>query len=163
MEPRIKILKEKKLVGMFVSMSLAENKTFKLFSTFMPRRKEILNSINNDVLDLIVYPKDYYLNFNPSNYFIKWALAEVSDIENVPNEMEAFILEGGKYAVFTQKGIYTDNNIFQYIFTKWLPNSDFIVDDRPHFDVLGEKYQQKVPGAEQEIWIPIKLKNKVSD
>ncbi len=76
MEPRIKILNERKLVGMFASMSLAENKTFKLFSAFMPRRKEILDSINNDV--------------------------------------------------------------------------------------LGEKYQRKNPGAEQEIWIPIKLKNKVS-
>ena len=160
MEPRFKIINEKKLIGMFVSMSLAENKTFKLFSAFMPRRKEILDSINNDVLDLKVYPKDYYLNFNPSNYFTKWALVEVSAFDNVPNEMKAFTLEGGKYEIFIQKGINTDYSIFQHIFTKWLPNSDYILDDRPYFDVLGERYQQKDPSAEQELWMPIKLKNK---
>ena len=54
MQPRIEIIEEKKLMGMFDSMSLVENKTFQLFSTFMPRRKKITDAINTDVFDLKV-------------------------------------------------------------------------------------------------------------
>jgi AraC family transcriptional regulator len=29
------------------------------------------------------------------------------------------------------------------------------LDDRPHFEVLGEKYKNNDPTSEKEIWIPI--------
>lgn len=157
-EPRIEIIEEKIFIGMYEKMSLLENKTFKLFSTFMPRRKEILNAKSTDVIDLKVYPKEYFLNFNPSNYFTKWALIEVANFENTPKSMQSFTLSEGEYAVFKHQGLSTDNSIFEYIYGVWLPNSDYILDDRPHFDVLGEKYDRKDPNSEQEIWIPINLK-----
>jgi len=81
---------------------------------------------------------------------------EVSNFENVPGGMETFTLEGGKYAVFKYKGLSTDNSIFQYIFTKWLPNSDFMLDDRPHFEIMGAKTKLNDPNSEEEIWIPVK-------
>lgn len=40
----------------------------------------------------------------------------------------------------------------------WLPASDYNLDNRPHFEVLGEKYKNNDPTSEEEIWIPIKLK-----
>lgn len=156
MQPRIDHIQEKTLVGMFETMSLIENKTYKLFGKFMPRKKEIAAVANKDVLDIRVYPKDYYLNFNPSNYFTKWALVEVTESENIPNDMEVFNLVSGDYAVFSQKGLGVDNKLYEFIFTEWLPNSDYTLDDRPHFDVLDEKYQHRNPDAIQEIWIPIK-------
>lgn len=156
MQPRIKIIEEKKLIGMSESMSLTDNKTFQLFSTFMPRKKEVSNALNADVLDLRVYPKGYFSSFNPSSYFTKWALVEVPDFENVPSGMGPYTLAGGKYAVFTHKGLSTDNSTFQYIFTKWLPNSDFMLDDRPHFEILGPKTKLNDPNSEEEVWIPIK-------
>lgn len=158
MIPRIKTISEKKLIGIKLTMSLADNKTFELFSSFMPRKKEIDNALKPDVFDLIVYPANYFSVFNPSVSFTKWALIEVFSFENVPNEMETFVLESGLYAVFDYRGLSTDKSIFSYIFKTWLPNSNYIIDNRPHFAVLGEKYKNNDPNSEEEIWIPIRLK-----
>jgi AraC family transcriptional regulator len=156
--PRIKTISKKKFIGKSVIMSLADNKTFELFSSFMPRRKEIDNVLKSDVFDLIVYPINYFSVFNPSTSFTKWALIEVSSFENIPNEMETFVLSSGQYAVFDYKGLSTDKSIFEYIFRTWLPNSNYLIDNRPHFEVLGEKYKNNDPNSEEEIWVPIRLK-----
>jgi len=159
MEPRIETIEEKSFIGMSIEMSLADNKTFQLFSKFMPRKKEISNLKNHDVYDLIIYPKNYFATFNPTTYFKKHALVEVLDLENIPEEMESFILPKGKYAVFTFKGYVPNQANFEYIFTQWLPNSEYNLDDRPHFDILSEKIQQKSNDAFQEVWIPVKTKS----
>jgi AraC family transcriptional regulator len=39
-----------------------------------------------------------------------------------------------------------------------LPNLGYTLDDRAHFEVLGEKYKNNDPLSEEEIWIPIKKK-----
>lgn len=158
MKPRIELIEEKYFIGMSIEMSLVDNKTFQLFSTFMPRKKEILNLKNHDVYDLIIYPKDYFLTFNPNSHFKKHALVEVLNLENIPEGMEFFTLSKGKYAVFTFKGYVPNQANFEYIFSTWLPNSAFNLDDKPHFDILSEKIQQKSPDAYQEIWIPVSAK-----
>jgi AraC family transcriptional regulator len=52
----------------------------------------------------------------------------------------------------------TASKTFEYIFETWLPNSDYLVDNRLHFELLGEKYKNKDLDSEEEIWIPIQLK-----
>jgi len=156
MQPRIKNLKEKKLIGKRLRMSLTTNLTGLLWGGFMPRRNEIKNNLTTEVISMQVYDSLYYEDFNPSNEFEKWATVEVTDFDVVPKEMESFTLVGGLYAVFDYKGSSTDNSIFQYIFTAWLPSSEYQLDDRPHFEVLGEKYQNNDPNSEEEIWIPIR-------
>ena len=47
----------------------------------------------------------------------------------------------------------------QHIFTRWLPESNYRLDNRPHFEVLGERYKNNDPNSEEEVWIPIKQKN----
>ena len=159
MKPRIETLNEKKLVGKRLTMSLAENKTGELWKNFMPRRKEIINSLTSDVISMAVYKPTHFANFKPTNEFEKWATVEVADFGNMPNEMETFVLPAGLYAVFDYKGLSNDPSIFQYIFGTWLPSSDYALDDRPHFEVLGEKYKNNDPNSEEEIWIPIREKN----
>jgi len=39
-----------------------------------------------------------------------------------------------------------------------LPNSDYELDNRPHFEILGKKYKNNSADSEEEIWIPVKLK-----
>lgn len=90
--------------------------------------------------------------------FEKWAAIEVSSFDNVPEGMDTYTLKGGLYAVFDYKGLSTDNSIFVFIFGTWLPNSDYLLDNRPHFEILGDKYKNGDPNSEKEIWIPIKLK-----
>ena len=70
--------------------------------------------------------------------------------------METFTLPVGLYGVFDHKGLSNDNSIFQYIFGTWLPNSTYQLDNRPHFEILGEKYRNNDPASEEEIWVPIK-------
>ena len=158
MNPTIKFLSTKKLTGNRLIMSLADNKTGELWQNFMPRRNEIVNKISDDLISLQVYETSYFRNFNPHAKFEKWALVEVIDFENLPVGMETFTLESGLYAVFDYKGSSNDPRIFQYIFNNWLPNSEYTLDNRPHFEVLGAKYKTNNPDSEEEIWIPVKLK-----
>jgi AraC family transcriptional regulator len=154
MNVRIETIEAKLLIGKSLKMSLTNNSTVGLWKSFMPRRKEIQHSINADQIALQVYPPMYFSSFEPDKEFEKWAAVEVSLVENIPTEMKSFVLEAGKYAVFEHQGMSTE--IFNYIFTEWLPGSGFELDNRPHFEILGEKYKQGDPLSEEEIWIPIK-------
>lgn len=157
MQARIEILSEKKLVGKRLKMSLAENKTFELWRSFMPRRSEIKNNLTADLFSMQVYEDaTYFQNYNPNAGFEKWAAVEVSDFVHIPEGMESYVLAGGKYAIFQQKGHSTA--IFQYIFATWLPDSGYELDNREHFELLGEKYKNNDPNSEEEIWIPVKDK-----
>lgn len=160
MQPRIETLTERKLIGRRLTMSSADNLTFKLWQAFMQRRKEIKNNLTTDLFSMQVYPQSFDFNFsNLKAEFEKWAAIEVADFETVPAEMETYVLTGGLYAVFDYKGLNTDTKIFKYIFGTWLPNStNYLLDDRPHFELLGAKYKNNDPNSEEEIWIPIKPK-----
>ncbi len=158
MTPRIENLNEKKLIGKRLTMSLANNKTGELWQSFMPKRREITNNLTTDLISMQVYKPAHFADFKPTNEFEKWATVEVSNFENVPTDMETFSLAGGLYAVFDYKGSSNDPSIFQYIFGTWLPTSAYTLDNRPHFEVLGDKYKNNDPTSEEEIWIPIKPK-----
>ncbi|MBC7587415.1 MAG: GyrI-like domain-containing protein [Chitinophagaceae bacterium] len=160
MQARIETLTERKLIGKRLTMSLANNKTFKLWQSFMPRRKEIKSNLTSELFCMQVYaPLFDFTFYNPNAEFEKWAAIEVANFEHVPNEMETYILTGGLYAVFDYKGLSTDTKIFQYIFGTWLPNSNnYLLDNRPHFEILGDKYKNNDPNSEEKIWIPIKPK-----
>lgn len=106
-----------------------------------------------------IYDANYFDKFDPEESFEKWATIEVENFEEVPVGIDSFLLAGGLYAIFDYKGSSNDPSIFQYIFTTWLPASDYLIDDRPHLEILGEKYKNNDPDSEEEIWIPIKLKD----
>ena len=164
MKPRIETLPEKKLVGKRLKMSLSNNKTFELWQSFMSHRKDIKNAITADLYCVQVFDNSHNFNdFNPTTEFEKWATIEVSDFSEIPDDMETYILTGGLYAVFIYKGaasaFYTT---FQYIFGTWLPNSEYELDNREHFEILGDKYKNEDPSSEEEIWIPIKLEKNIS-
>ncbi|HEX2619488.1 MAG TPA: GyrI-like domain-containing protein [Phototrophicaceae bacterium] len=104
MEPVITTITEKKLVGKRVIMSFAENKTPHLWRSFIPHRKDIKNTVSNEMISMSTYSEPLRLgDFNQN--FYKWAVVEVSDFDNVPEEMETFVLKGGLYAVFHYQGI----------------------------------------------------------
>ena len=138
-------------------MSFADNKTASLWSSFMPRRKEIKNNIGTELYSVQVYAPLFFDQFDPKAEFAKWATVEVTDYDKVPNGMEPFILPGGLYAVFLYHGSSgAAAGVFQYIFSIRLPQSGYILDNRPHFEILGEKYKNDDPDSEEEIWIPVK-------
>lgn len=166
-------------VGIRMEMSLMEDKTHLLWRSFMPRRHEVMHRRNTDFVSLQVYPGDYFMEFDRSRGFEKWALVEVESVtmpveeefghsiaekgemvgrrDGVPEGMEVFELKGGMYAVFVHSG--GDPAIFDYIYGTWLPDSDFELDMRPHFEVLDAQYRHSDPDASEEIWIPVRLKD----
>lgn len=156
--PRIETISDKKLVGKKLNMSFANYNIGELWRSFLPERTKITNNLNGDLISMVIYSPGHFANFNPANEFERWAAVEVADFHNVPEALETYALPGGLYAVFHYKGLNTDNTIFQYILGTWLPSSDYVLDDRPHFEVLGEKYKNNDPESEEEIWIPVKLK-----
>lgn len=160
MEIRIETLAEKKLVGKRLRMTLSNDKTFELWRNFMPKRKEIKNCLTSELFSMQLYDQSVgFKDFNKDTQFEKWAAIEVSDFDTIPDEMETYTLTGGLYAVFLHKGAAsTGPKTFQYIFETWLPGSDYLLDARPHFEILGEKYKNEDPASEEEVWIPIKPK-----
>jgi AraC family transcriptional regulator len=155
--PRIERLSEKKLIGKKLKMSFANNRTPELWRSFMPRRKEIKNAVGTDLFNVQNYGNiNPFEDFDPKAIFERWATVEVTDFDNIPDGMEAFTLKGGLYAVFDYKG--DSPEIFQYIFKNWLPNSGYELAQRPHFEILGEKYKNNDPDSEEQIWIPIQKK-----
>ncbi|MCF6224666.1 MAG: GyrI-like domain-containing protein [Flavobacteriaceae bacterium] len=157
MLPRIEHIKEKKFIGKRLNMSLANNKTKQLWKSFMPFRNEIKNSVNSEFVSLQVYDEEFKIS-DLNHEFEKWALVEVTSFDVVPKAMKIFVLKPGLYVVFHYKGLNTDSGVFKYIFNVWLPNSGYLLDNRPHFEVLGKKYKNGDPNSEEDIWIPIKEK-----
>lgn len=138
-------------------MSFTKNKTGELWRNFMPVRRMINNNIGTELFSIEVYSDNYFDNFNPETEFDKWAAIEVTDFNAVPDEMETIIIPTGLYAVFLHKGPASKGiNTYQGIFENWLPESDFALDNRPHFSVMGEKYRNEEPDSEEEIWIPVR-------
>lgn len=158
--PEIKNLSAKYLIGNHLEMCMAGNRTIELWKNFMPRRKEIKNSIGVDLFSVQIYDTKFnFLHFDINASFEKWAAVEVADFTNVPDGMQTLILPQGLYAVFLYKGAAEEGEkTFRYIFETWIPNSIYQLDNRPHFEILGSKYKHKDPDSEEEIWIPVKHK-----
>jgi AraC family transcriptional regulator len=156
-EARIEILPAKQLVGKCLEMSQSGDRTAELWRSFMPVRSTVLNRIGSHFFSMQVYPESETGQLSPDTRFTKWAVVEVSDADHIPDGMESYSIEGGKYAVFVHSGPASAfPKTMGFIFQNWLPNSEFELDSREHFEVLEEGYSPIDPNATEEIWIPIK-------
>ncbi len=157
--PRIENISQKIVVGMRRRMSISKNEIPLLWKSFMPRKKEVLYVKNPFLYSLEVYDDlGYFDHFNPAKEFNKWAAVEVSTAEEIPQEMESLIIPDGMYAVFNYSGAEQEAfSFYAAIFNQWLPSSNYSLDLRPHFALMGEKYKKGDPNSEEEVFIPIKL------
>ena len=155
MQPIIKTFPTTKFIGINSQFSYSDYRIGELWGNFMPRRNEIQNAIGTELFNIQINPENF--DFNPQTEFVKWAVVPVSDFDFLPEEMEVLIVEEGLYAVFNHVGDASKaRETFGYIFGVWLPNSEYELDNRPQFEILGEKYKNNAPDSEEEIWIPIK-------
>lgn len=98
-----------------------------------------------------------FRNFSPDTVFEKWAATEVTEFTDIPEGMKSYTLKGGLYAVFIHKGTPgAFLKTFRFIFGYWIPQSGYEVDNREHFELLGEKYKNNDPDSEEEVWVPIR-------
>lgn len=157
MEPKIVSIPAKKIVGIKRETTFATDPevTRGIWKTFMPLRNRIPHRSNSCFLSVKVLNTP--LNMNDINYaYEKWAAVEVEDFETETfSELSTHTLTGGLYAVFIHQGTASDMSTFQYIFQEWLPNSNYSLDVREHFEVMDDHYRPDDVNAKEEVWIPI--------
>lgn len=154
-EPEILTLPARNIVGQRMEMSVAADKTTELWQGFMPQKKKIAGA--GTLISMNRYPAGYFDRFDPAVRFEKWAAAETDISEPVPLGLESCIIPGGLYAGFLHQGIPHDFFATgQYIYTIWLPQSGYVLDSRPHFFVMDERYKHNDPASEEMFWIPVK-------
>lgn len=155
--PEIKTIAAKVLVGEMRLMTFENNQTPLLWQSFMPKRNLIKNTISDDLFSVQILSK--FEPPSPKSEFQKWACREVESFDQVPDGMQVLEIPIGLYAVFNFKGSDTEGyKVFQWIFEDWLPYSTYEFDNRPQFEILTEKYKRNSPDSEEDIYIPIKLK-----
>lgn len=157
MKNRIETIEKKLFIGKCKEMSYINDRTKELWQSFMPDRKKIQNRVDSSYYSMQIYPVLFdYASFDPSAIFTKWAAVEVSNHDYIPSQMEGYIIEGGTYGVFTHVGpASTFVQSMEYIHQIWLPESEYALDDREHFEILEEGYNPLDKNATEEIWIPI--------
>ena len=157
LNPTIKIFPETKFIGKNLSFTYSDYRAFELWSGFIPRRKEIQNTLGTELYNIQINPENF--DFSPTTPFVKWAAVVVSTFDFIPKGMETLVLEEKLYAVFNYKGDQSGAAaFFNTIYTQWLPTSGYELGNHPQFEILGEKYKNNDPESEEEIWIPIKSK-----
>jgi len=154
MNPTLVNISKKKVVGMRSTMHRQDYQNIvALWKSFMPNRKDIQSVINEEFIAMQVYG-----DFNSfEKPFDIWACVEVSGDNSISEQMESYTIPNGEYAVFLQKGMDASHT-YQRIMTEWLPTSCYEIDDRPHFQVMGEKYKNGSPDSEEDFYVPVKLK-----
>ena len=159
LSPHIETINKKYLMGLSCEMSLIENKTEALFSSFMPIRKQFVNKVNAPIYEVLLYDDAYFSNFNPNNTFTKWATIAMSYCNSKPESFIPLEIPSGLYAVFTFNGLVEQfYKYMEQIFTIWLPDSIYNLDRRPHFNILNDAFKKGDTHTEEVIYIPIQLK-----
>ncbi len=159
LQPKIVEIERKLCMGKCIKMSLLDNKVGQLWQSFMPQVHSISNRKDAAMLSVQVHPSDYFQTFDPSKSFEKWAVVELTTAPSTtPEDMRILEIPAGLYAVFHYKGLSNDSSIFRYIFNEYLPSSLYELDQRPHFEVLGNKYRNMDENSEEDIYIPIRIK-----
>lgn len=158
MEIIIKTNPAYQIIGMKREISFAENTTSEIWQNFMPRRHEISDKINSDLFSISIYTEDFFRAFDIHNKFEKCAGIAVKSTESIPEGMQLIPIEEGMYATFIYKGLAENYpKVFQNILQHWIPENGYQIDNRPFFEILGEKYKRNSEESEEEIWIPIRV------
>jgi AraC family transcriptional regulator len=161
LNPKIHFFKRTFLAGQCMQMSLLENRTFELWNGFQAQRKKHQLVSGKVLYSMQVYDHElYFAHFNPATKFTKWAAIEVTTHEHLPEGLKPYIIEGGLYAVFLYQGMPQRFGPFmQEIVGNWMPASEYELDHREHFELLGDLYKRDSPESQEEVWIPIRLKS----
>lgn len=156
---RIETITDRFYIGKKITTSFSENKAYNLWHSFMPHRNQIHQVKNGNFFSIEVYPAEMsFATYDAITKFDKWAAVEVTGFDNVPQGLENLTIPAGLYAVFVHKG---NSDMFyntaRYIFDTWLPQSQYILDTRPHFEVMPADYDRNAINTVEEAWVPVRM------
>lgn len=153
---KIKEFGVRRFAGIATMMSFANDSTADIWREFMPKRGSITNIIGTELYSIEIYAAGFFDDFEPEREFEKWAAVEIGDIGKLPDGIKSLTVPPGLYASFTYKGKPSEAMPFyRSIYTEWLPVSEYSLDTRPHFAVMGDNYKGESDDSEEEILIPV--------
>ena len=150
-----------RLVGLNQQTTLDAQNPFELWRNFKKRLSEIHNRKSEVFYSIQVFnDKTDFGNFTPQTKFEKWAAVEITDVAaEIPEGMTELRIDSGKYAVFIHKGLPSEfSKTAEFIYGHWLPPAPYVLDNKPHFEVMQADYYPNDPNATEEVWVPIKDK-----
>lgn len=158
--PKIKTIPPVLIAGLQTKTTLTNNTIPALWQSF----QKILHTIPNKTspnrfygVCLAAEEDQSIFSMNPEQPFYEFAGVAVSSFTDLPKQINAHTLTGGKYAVFTHKGsLHFLPQTFGYIFGTWVINNNIIMDKRCDFEFYDERYLGfDHPSSEIDIYIPI--------
>lgn len=119
----------------------------------MPQLFAVQYRTTEDLISLRIFEGIPVFGAGSDPKFTYWAGVEVSEPQDGLQTLE---IPKGTYAIFNYQGKSSDSTIWRFIYGKWIPHSDWELDDRPHFERLGSNYKNDDHESEEEIWIPVR-------
>lgn len=141
------------LCGASASMSLRSFAPWTVWAAYMPKLSRVLNRCNDDLISLRAFEEVPVFGPTADPSFTYWGGAEVTSKNEGFEHLE---IPAGTYAVFHYTGPSKDSSIWRYIYSDWIPSSEWELDNRPHFERLGKKYSNDDPNSEEDIYIPVR-------
>ncbi len=148
------------LIGMSIFGNFREQPTIPLlWQEFSPYISKIPSRVNiEQCFGLEVY-SDSFMKTKQWHYM---TAVEVSSLGNIPIQTSARTLPPALYAVFTHKGIISNiSQTFDYIYSTWLPNSDYEIAAPYDFEFYDERFKGgQSEDSQTDIYLPVRLKQK---
>lgn len=147
------------LIGCSQRLSLQMNVISSLWKKFVPLSFKIPKLNDKTFYAVQVFDESFEkAPFSPSLVYTHWACVEPAfkTSDNLPSELSTLEIPKGLYAKFLYKG--SQDEFFaatQKLYSEWLPMNGYKCDQRPHFQIMREKYNPFSPDSEEEIYIPI--------
>ncbi len=157
MDYKIVELGQIKIVGIKDRIIMPNNTIPSLWEKFMTRENEISKKKKGVYYGIAD-------NMSTEAYeFDETIGVEVEEFENIPKDMCTYIIPAQKYIVFTHKGLLFDNGgvslvsrSYDYIYSKFLPTSEFKVNNDFNFELYDSRYIENSNDSEFDIYVPIK-------
>ncbi|NKF51289.1 helix-turn-helix domain-containing protein [Shewanella sp. WXL01] len=152
MEPEIIQRPAMKIVGIAAEYDDGDLSLPKLWSAFRPYRDSVANRVGSDFFGIY----ESYQEADDKTQFVYICSVEVSNFDDVPEQMITRELEAQTYAQFTHVGPIAElESTLRYIWGSWLPKSDYEYADKPDFELLPASFNNEDPQNKIYLNIPV--------
>jgi len=159
MNPKVRMMSAKTLVGHRIMVIAATDNPVLLWRPFKMKLKEIGNAHTDRFYSVQTFEGIDFSTFDANTEFTKWAAVEVSEVGNIPEEMQVIRMPKGLYATVVHYGTAAGfRKTTDFIYRQWLPNSKYDLDDRPHLTIMPQEYNPDDPNAAELVCVPVKPK-----
>lgn len=157
--PTLKLIQKEAihLVGMSTFGNFHEHPVIpKLWQEFTPYIQKIPSRVDSSQCFGVEIYTDSFMKNKHWHYM---TAVEVSSLDNIPVLTVAKTLPPNLYAVFTHRGASdTIPKSFDYIYSQWLPNSDYEIAAPYDFEFYDERFKNGGEDSELDIYLPVRQK-----